>query len=270
MTLIISEVSNYGIAMVGDSAITYSDIQNRERAKTGASKIQYSDAANIGFGVWGNALICGQQIDQWLHDFIHDHVSEGSRLDDIGDQLAENLRYGFRFDGRSWNQLKCGIHLAGYLKGLPRLWHVHMGHADEEPHEPRLYRDFPEGKGWEDDYLQALFSEGGVASFHLRGGYIPHYALLFDQTAEYSDRLRSEIGISFPANSLRGHLEFQKVLVKFVAGVLVAAEAHPGVDANLSAVAFDRDGIQIDERLPVARWYTAHGEHAMRSVGLRG
>src|SRR5258708_19877158 len=126
MTLIVSELSSHGIVMVGDSAVTYSDSQNRIRAKAGAAKIHYANAANMGFGVWGNALICNQQIDQWLSEFIHNNVSENSLLEYVGYQLAENLRYGFSFDGRSWGQLKCGIDFAGFCSALPRLCHIHM------------------------------------------------------------------------------------------------------------------------------------------------
>jgi len=77
----------------------------------------------------------------------------------------------------------------------------------------------------------------------------------FDNVVNYSNSLRETVGMTFPKDSLIGHLEFHKVLVRFVAGVLVAAGEHPGVNDTLSAIAFNDNGIQRDERLPIVEWH---------------
>jgi hypothetical protein len=197
----------------------------------------------------------GQQIDEWMDTFIGSHVTKDTSLEEVGELLAERLGSDLCLDRKPWEQLRCGIHLAGYYQGLPRLWHVHCGHLEEPAHEPRLYRDYPEGRGWSDEYFRVfMFSEGGTASCHLRNGYTPHYALLHKHAVDYANSLQQHLGLTFPRDSLLGHLEFHKVLVRFVAGVLVAAGEHPGVNDQLSALAFDQDGLKHDELLPITPW----------------
>lgn len=256
MTLVASEISRHGIVMVGDSAITCCDDNGIPcGAIGGAAKVHYSQVANVGFSLWGNADVNGQQLDEWVEDFIRAQIRSDIGLENLGELLAEHLHQDLRRDGRPWDELKCGVHVAGYYRGLPRLWHVHRGHAGEQPHEPRLYRDYPEGRGWSDDYFRmVMLGEGGTMSCHLRGGYVPHYSLLLDHAVNYANSLRESTGVAFPQDSLRGHLEFQRVLIRFVAGVLVAAEEHPGVNDTLSAVAFTEDGVQHDELLPTTQW----------------
>jgi len=64
MTVVVSEIGRFGIAMVGDSAVTI-------RAGAGgmptvydkAAKVQYSPAANMGFAMWGTACVGGITMD---------------------------------------------------------------------------------------------------------------------------------------------------------------------------------------------------------------
>jgi hypothetical protein len=96
-------------------------------------------------------------------------------------------------------------------------------------------------------------------SCQLRSGYTPHYALLHEHAVNYGNSLRDSLNLTFPRDSLFGHLEFHKVLVRFVAGVLVAAGEHPGVNDKLSAIAFNETGLQFDERLPSTPWLSDTG-----------
>ncbi len=65
MTLVVSEISRHGVVMIGDSAITYSMGDTVVGVRDGASKVHYSEKANLGFAFWGNASVCGQQMDAW-------------------------------------------------------------------------------------------------------------------------------------------------------------------------------------------------------------
>ncbi len=95
---------------------------------------------------------------------------------------------------------------------------------------------------------------GGTATAHLRNGYTPHYALLFNSINNYINDLRQSMGINLPIESLQGRLNFHRLLVRFVAGALVAAGEHPGVNDNLSSISFTLGGLASDDRFPIIDW----------------
>lgn len=248
MTLVVSEISRHGIIMLGDSAITIKCKDGKKVARGGAAKVQYSSEANVGIAMWGYGQVGGKRLDSWIADFIRSKIDPESDLETIGQHLAQQLNKEFSLTNRPSSQaLRCGFHLAGYKNDLPRLWHVHCGHKNEPPHELRLYRDFPEDKGWTDEQFRNQLT---YESYHLRNGYYPHFASLFDSIMNYSKTLK-ELSINFPQDSLKGHLDFYKLLVQFVAGTLIAAGEHPGVNDVLSAIAFDVNGLVFDERIQV-------------------
>jgi len=86
---------------------------------------------------------------------------------------------------------------------------------------------------------------------------------LFDSILEYSKSLKINLNISFPLNNLQSRFKFYKLLVKFVAGVLPISGIVPSVNDKLSAIAFTKDGLKIDERLPLIR-NTEKGDSNMK------
>jgi hypothetical protein len=139
----VSEISRHGVTMVGDSAITFRSDRS-VKAEGGASKIHYSRQLNMGFAVWGNATVCGKQIDTWLGHYLDSVSGNSIDMTTVAENLAADLGAELAKESRPWDQLYCGIHVTGYKSALPRLWHIHCGHPHEVPHEPRLYRDYPE------------------------------------------------------------------------------------------------------------------------------
>ncbi len=255
MTLVVSEISRYGIVMVGDSAVTHSRAGTPIGVSSGAAKVQYSSEANIGFAMWGNAIVQGQQLDSWIKNFIDSTIKKNEDLEVVGQRLTSEVRTALEKENRPWSELVFGIHLSGYKNGLPRLWHIHCGHSNEPPHEPRLYHDYPEDQNWTEEYYRILFfSQGETASAHLRNGYTPHYAMLSKAMLDYVNGLRDTLGIQLPKDSLEGHLSFHKILVKFVAGALVAAGAHTGVQEDLPSISFTQNGMVADERFSIIDW----------------
>ena len=128
------------------------------------------------------------------------------------------------------------------------LFHAHCGHDNEPAHELRLYHDYPDDQKWSESHFRSLLSYGFI---HLRNGYHPLFGPLFQQSLGYAAQLRAAYNIQLPHPSLEGRFEFYKLLVRFVAGTLIASKLHPGVNDKLSAIAFDERGMVIDEELPV-------------------
>jgi hypothetical protein len=255
MTLVVSDISKHGIVMVGDSAIT--QIQNgRKEVRSGCAKIHYSSAANIGFATWGNAGVGKIKMDTWISEFIQTSIKQGEDLDEVATKIKNQLNPILSSSGLTWKQLHRGIHIAGYKNGLPCLYHIHCGHDNEPSHELRFYKDYPDDQNWS----KCEFKEKLNSFFiHLRSGYRPLFGLLFDRILDYSKQLRGCYNISFPFESLNHRLEFYKLLVKFVAGVLVASNHQPMVSDILSSIAFTENGLVIDQQIK-SEYETEEGE----------
>jgi hypothetical protein len=256
MTLVVSDVSRFGIVMVGDSAVTAA-----AGVEDGAVKIQYAEAANIGFALWGDALVGKTYMDRWLAEFIQNQVPAGETVEDVGQKLVATLNPILAESGCPWSEMVRGIHLAGYRNGLPVLFHVHCGHEGEPPHELRLYRDYPDDQGWSEAQFNEILNKPDDF-VHLRNGYFRHFAPLFSNILTYSVQIKALLNIDFPYRSLEGRLDFYKTLVRFVADVLAASRENPGVNERLSAIAFNEKGIRRNEILPFPATAPASGKFA--------
>lgn len=261
MTLVVSDISSHGIVMVGDSAVTCGS-----GVKADACKVQYAQSANLGFAMWGNAGVDHRRIDYWLADFIREHVKAGDSVEEVGQRLVKSLNAVLGSSGRKWKDLVRGIHIAGYRDGLPVLFHAHCGHDNEPAHELRLYHDYPDDQKWSESHFRSLLGYGFI---HLRNGYHPLFGPLFQQSLSYAAQLRAAYNIQLPHPSLEGRFEFYKLLVRFVAGTLIASKLHPEVNDRLSAIAFDEDGMVLDEQLkisgPASGGSPAFDEHFMEA-----
>jgi hypothetical protein len=249
MTLVVSDISSLGVVMVGDSAVTRRKVGQREEVVPNAVKVQYCQRANIGVSMWGYANAGPKRLDHWMASFLENDVKATDTVRCVGTRLAQKLNPVLSASRKPWKDLVCGIHVAGFKDGLPCLYHVHCGHDNEPAHELRLYRDFPDDQNWSEYFFNYLLQHSFI---HLRNGYHPLFAPLFDNILEYSKALRAHFNISFPMKTLQARFDFYKLLVKFVAGVLPVSGLAPRVNDALSAIAFTEDGIAIDERLSLS------------------
>ena len=250
MTLVVSDISQLGVVMVGDCAITQHHSGLPPEVVPGAVKVQYSACANIGVAMWGYANAGHERLDHWIARFLQDSIQPNDSVEAIGRRLADQLNPLLAETGKPWKDLVCGFHIAGYRGELPCLFHVHCGHHDEPAHELRLYKDFPDEQKWSERHFEFMLRFGFI---HLRNGYHPLFGPLFDQVLEYSKTLRAHFNISFPQRTLQGQLEFYKLLVQFIAGVLSASGEHQRVSEPLSAIAFNQNGLVINEQLPLSK-----------------
>ena len=228
MTLVISEVSErFGCVVVGDSAVTIG-----KKVVYGAEKVHYSHEANIGFAIWGNACLDGQRVDELVSSFVS-NLGKTDTPRYAGTYLADFLNTQGLNDGRDWSALRGGVHICGYENDVPVLFHVHTGHEPPQPQGIfKLYEDFQDAR------------EG----FHLRNGYYRMFAHLFDSMESYAHGL-GQLGFTWPNAAIEDRVSFHSIMVDIVAQTLEAAGRVPSVGGRVSAIAFNRDGIQVDKRL---------------------
>jgi hypothetical protein len=229
MTLIITEVSEvFGCVIVGDTAIT----RNGGDVIFGAEKVHYSAEANIGFAILGNACLNGRRMDMLLSSFVSQLTGTASPRS-AGRDLAGLLTCEGKRDGRSWEKLRGGVHVCGYEGSLPVLFHVHTGHTPPTSQGPfELYEDFPDARQ-------------GV---HLRNGFFQMFSHLFDGMQQYAAGLQT-LGYKWPTETVEDRVSFYSIMVNTIAETLKAAGRAASVGGVVSAVAFNRNGIQVDKRV---------------------
>ncbi len=213
MTLIVSEVSRFGIAMAADSAITEVYPQNSmlpsgartpPTVRVGAQKIIPIHSIDAAISVWGFGTVgAGGRpdamipIDRYLEDFAKT-VKPNSSLEEVGSQLAAMTN-----DRISVGQIRGGFHLGGYTvqdgERFPALYHIHTGHKAEGPHGPlTLHRDYPfESRRDVDKWLRELKS----TTFWLRNGAIDAYVAFQTHLNDLMNHLRKEADFDCPYHS---------------------------------------------------------------------
>jgi hypothetical protein len=245
MTLVVTEASAFGIAMVGDSALTVSEVGHPQRILAGAAKVQYAPLANVGFAVWGDACVGSSLIDAWLTDFIQAHDRAGTDIESMGLALEGALRVALASDARAWNKKRRGIHLAGFVGGIPHIYHLHTGHDLKNQHQPTLYRDYPYGIGATPQQFMQLAAR---TPQHLRNGYYQHFAGVYQSFKVYADLL-PQIGVDWPGPSLDDRCAFLTLQAQVVALTLQWSGRQQKVNTDVSAIAFTPTGLTIDRRL---------------------
>jgi hypothetical protein len=198
MTLILTEVSTYGVAMAADSAVTFPD----GRIYIGAQKLLPIPQIDAGISIWGRGDINGTDADVWLQNFIGSDVQNGMAIWDMAEALANRLNS--EFGGPITDRM--GIHVGGFderngIRG-PAFYHIHNGH---------FHYEFGNGRIWEvpeedppirelrvhDDRPPAIYA-GDSFPAPTRNGDFSIFGTLYDQVHPILNSIQSNTGLSFP------------------------------------------------------------------------
>lgn len=132
MTLILTEISQAGIAMATDSAISFminDKVVGKDRPNW--KKLFWNSKVKAGISYWGAVgLITKIRFDEWLQD----RLAKGQYTDlpSLADYLAEEMNRAVGGKPLRQPNHQVGIHVAGYRTwgdGVlrPTLYHVHNG-----------------------------------------------------------------------------------------------------------------------------------------------
>ena len=268
MTLIVSEVSKFGIAMTADSAVTEqypsswtlsSGISAPPTVRTGAQKIIPIQSINAAISVWGfgsvgmpNDLDAQIPIDRFLQDFA-ESIRSGVSLDDVGYQLVDVINERIKI-----GQIRGGFHLAGYSqenrKRFPALYHIHTGPNTQVPHEAlRLYRDYPFDSGRTvDEWLQELNS----TTFWLRNGLFDTYAIFQGYLNDLMNRLRKETNFDCPdyskfSSPLEARGRFLKLQIQTICEFYRLSNRLETIAMPISWITISENGIEHFEPIRI-------------------
>ena len=235
MSLVISEVTKYGIAMVADQAISE---HNKSKNTLITGRKQWKKLLKVpkligAVSYWGDiGLICGRQrFDGWLQKRIDG--GNYSDLSSFADFLADELN---KAAGGRKLLYPVGLHVAGihaWGDGVrrPTFFHVHNGHGCL----PRIAIGEPGTRGYQeyfdwqwaprtlferhDDYpdpglpVADIVSSFETKGYLTRNGDIGHYIVISEAIQSASELLNLVPNVKFPKNpgclgSRVGYLHF--------------------------------------------------------------
>jgi len=246
MTLVLTELSPFGIAMAADSAVTFTN------PKTGLSfaepnlarKLQAIPYLNAGISCWGMGEIGGTSTDRWIDNFIDSRKTLTS-LRDFIDQLAETLNAQLPQNTTGENRL--GFHVAGYeiYNGVatPSFYHVHDGPSTVlaqrgivvNAHQVNANHDMPP------DIFQQTQARG--SAWITRNGDYMLYANIFHLLEDFFDKL-TPLGIRIPSShNLNDRAEYLVFQIRTVSEIYRLSNLVPGIGGTIYFLTICPDGI---------------------------
>ena len=250
MTLILTEISKFGIAMAADSAITEgTDIK---RSLSGIQKLQPIPKINAGISCWGEAEIEEVYTDIWLDSFIRKKRREYGSIKEFAILLQNELREHIdKIDPSKkefmWGTI--GFHLAGFDKYegeySPTCYHIHNGRS--QMLEKRGGKIDPAIINANHDFSPNLVKkwlENGSIPV-LRNGEIEIYATIFDSLQTFFYELYKNTHIRIPYSySLDDRSEWLKFQIETIGGLYKLSNIGPSIGGEISTLTISKDGVQ--------------------------
>jgi hypothetical protein len=242
MTLIITEISEHGISMVADSAVT-TTVQLPSgnvvsQVLNGARKLQVVPHLRAGISVWGLGEVkTGNRwipADLWIHDFINTH-NPTSSLDDFATQLAQELQLAV-------GDVKepMGLHLAGYVdhggEMLPTIYHIRNCDGTHRHYD---LHDFVPGL----QYPPSRLYPGELRQ--LRNGDYGPYAILSEVTWPALEKIKTVINLEIPYPSLEGRMSYLSTWVTFVSDLYASSGLYRTIGGKIASLGIKPDGETI-------------------------
>jgi hypothetical protein len=242
MTLVLTELSPFGIAMAADSAVTFTNPNTGYSfAKPNAAeKLQVIPYLNAGVSCWGVGEIDGEATDEWLAGFIRANSNLPS-LASFASTLATALQN--HLGPSSAKQSRVGFHLAGFEeyngKPAPSFYHIHDGPSTTlqergiavDPSKFNANHDMP------------------PAEFLKRGGWITHngdyqfYAQMFALLGMFFHNV-SSLGIIIPdSQNLSDRAEYLVFQIRTVSDLYRMSNLVPGIGGAVKYLTISPGGI---------------------------
>ncbi len=249
MTLVLTELSPFGIAMAADSAVTvtvqksgYSYVQAQ-----GAKKLQIIPTLQAGVSCWGMGSIGDKPTDHWLADFIR----ANSGLSDLGSfakALATTLQS--TIGPSPGKQARLGFHVAGFElyggKPVPSFYHVHDGPSTTlqtreigvDPSRFNANHDIPPA-----EFLKLV---AGESSWMTRNGDYHLYAQLFALLGAFFQGV-GQLGIKIPnSQNLNERAEYLVFQIRTISDLYRMSNLVPGIGGPISYLTISPAGIQSE------------------------
>jgi hypothetical protein len=246
MTLVLTEMSPFGIAMAADSAVTFTNPQTglRYAEPDLARKLQPIPYLNAGISCWGMGEISDTPTDTWINNFIDSHRTVTSLMA-FAQQLAETLNTQLPPNTDGTNRL--GFHVAGYENyngaPTPSFYHVHDGSSTTlaqrgiviNPNQVNANHDMPP------EIFQQTQARG--LGWITRNGDYQLYATIFGLLEDFFHKL-TPLGIRIPnSQNLNERAEYLVFQIRTVSEIYRLSNLVPGIGGTIYFLTINPDGI---------------------------
>jgi len=247
MTLILGELSFFGIAMAADSTVTVTNQLTGMRHVNinAARKLQSVPYLNAGVSCWGLGDISGIPTDDWLSDFIS-HNIRLQTLQSFAEELATQLNASVN-DPRLGTGI-AGFHLAGFesYNGIPTpsFYHIHDGESKVLQNRGTTINinQFNANHDMPPDIFQRDFGNGGW--YLTRNGDFQIYAQIFDSLHAYFGSLSTR-GIVIPnSQSLDERADYLVFQIRTISEIYRFSNLIPGIGGDIHYLIINPNGIQ--------------------------
>lgn len=263
MTLILTELSHYGIAMATDSALTQTllkpDGTVDDKDYYGARKLFVVPKLSAGISYWGWGDVPERgaswederkfRTELWLPYFLEINEANYDTVSELAILLEKELRQRIpKIDANEHKLGDGGMHLAGYeeIDGrlVPTFWHIHNGISQQLPNKklnPEIVNannDIPTELG------RKIVERKGLARIANPplGDYTVLWELLFKPKSAFSQIVGQE-GLTFPyADSLEKRAELLKFQIETVVGIYRFSREGGGIATPVHTLTIDFKG----------------------------
>lgn len=269
LTLIITELSRFGIAMAADTAETVSSVNVRglieDRAFFGLTKLLPIPKLQAGISYWGWAKMppsseTGVWMDWWLTVFLIENINNYETIGDLVKLLEKELRKIVPPLSKPELELmpygNGGIHLAGFAgeeeKKAPCFWHIHNGVSQAlpkkelDPHIVNANYDCPPRK-----FLQ--FQKSGASLVTTNGDIEPWARFFRRYLKKYLVELQKEMKIVIPLPTIDFRAEFWRAQIRFISELYIVGgdvlkngtlrQKVRGIGGEVTTLTITKDGI---------------------------
>jgi len=249
MTLVLSEVSKFGIVMVGDSAITTTHYKKDklpsgdpipEYVRLGSEKVKQVPNRPIGISFYGMGKIADLPTDVWMNDFLKNKIKAEHPLDDICNLLAENVNEAF---AKRMQYDLGGFHVGAILEpgtenAYPVLYHVFRGNQKEKFH---LQKDNPDGRGFSAEQWRPHLELG--TAYYLRNGLHEPFAVLQNRIFDWIYEVKGKYDIQVPhPQNLVSHERFDRLQVGLMCDFIAMSNHIASVGRPITSLTIDLRG----------------------------
>lgn len=253
MTLVLTEISRYGIVMGADSAVTYKtelpDGSKTWRVLNGVQKLIPVVHLNAGVSYWGYGNIGSIETEFWIRDFIERHLGDTKNLKQFALALQDELQWAI---GSKLGESECGFHLAGYTRNkegklVPDFWHIHNGPSQYfnniDPRQFNANHDLAAA------IRQGLYNPRDPAVIYItRNGDYQFYAVWWEAFEQVVDQFLRVQKIDVPKASLLGRVDYVRFQIRSISEIYRMSTLLPSIGGEVSTLAIDSTGIRSWER----------------------
>lgn len=246
MTLILGELSSFGIAMAADSAVTFKNIGTglSFARPNAAKKLQFIPYLNAGISCWGLGKIGAEATDEWLDKFINKNSFK--TLQEFAEGLAKQLNSLIK-DPNIGNGI-AGFHLAGFenYNGIPTpsFYHVHDGVS--QVLQKRGISINTKQFNANHDVPPDIFIKNYSGGWYLtRNGDIQIYTEMFDSLKDYFDSLKASRGIVIPnSQNLQERVEYLIFQIRTIAEIYRFSNLVRGIGGGIHYLTINPSGLK--------------------------